>query len=75
MNDTRVVPARIRGRRASGGEAEVLLLERLGERPSGRRSRGRRGGCGPASGSAPAELVEPLGEGRWRVRLDGAAGG
>src|SRR3712207_9361395 len=27
LNDTRVVPARIRGRRAGGGEAEVLLLE------------------------------------------------
>ncbi|MDQ3992224.1 MAG: S-adenosylmethionine:tRNA ribosyltransferase-isomerase [Actinomycetota bacterium] len=32
VNDTRVVPGRIRGRRASGGDAEVLLLEPLPER-------------------------------------------
>src|SRR5947207_9057911 len=31
VNDTRVVPARLRLRRPSGGEAEVLLLERTGE--------------------------------------------
>src|SRR6266480_783778 len=30
VNDTRVLPARLRLRRAGGGEAEVLLLERLG---------------------------------------------
>src|SRR4051795_3194460 len=29
VNDTRVVPARLRLQRPSGGEAEVLLLERL----------------------------------------------
>src|SRR5215218_10585077 len=29
VNDTRVVPARLRLRRPSGGEAEVLLLESL----------------------------------------------
>ena len=75
VNDTRVLPARIRGRRASGGEAEVLLLEPLdaaGEwealaRPS-RRLR-------PGDRVAAAELLEPLGEGRWRVRLDGAPAG
>src|ERR671935_3174591 len=51
VNDTRVVPARIRARRASGGEAEVLLLEPLdsGEwealaRPSRRLRAGERGG-------------------------------
>src|SRR6266496_4100202 len=30
VNDTRVLPARLRLRRPGGGEAEVLLLERLG---------------------------------------------
>src|ERR687894_3015887 len=30
VNDTRVIPARLRLRRSGGGEAEVLLLERAG---------------------------------------------
>src|ERR671914_2288359 len=72
VNDTRVVPARLRLRRESGGEAEVLLLERLnghGEweglaRPSRKLRPGERLG--------PVELLEPLGEGRWRLRLEGA---
>jgi S-adenosylmethionine:tRNA ribosyltransferase-isomerase len=71
VNDTRVVPARLRLRRPSGGEAEVLLLERLnghGEweglaRPSRKLKAGQRLG--------PVELLEPLGEGRWRLRLEG----
>jgi S-adenosylmethionine:tRNA ribosyltransferase-isomerase len=71
VNDTRVVPARLRLRRASGGEAEVLLLERLDgnglweglARPTKRlRPRERLG---------PVELLEHLGEGRWRLRLEG----
>ena len=33
VNDTRVVPARLRVRRPGGGEAEVLLLERLDGEP------------------------------------------
>jgi S-adenosylmethionine:tRNA ribosyltransferase-isomerase len=75
VNDTRVIPARLRLRRKSGGEAEVLLLERLngrGEweglaRPSRRLRPGERLG--------PVELLEPLGEGRWRLRLDGEPAG
>jgi S-adenosylmethionine:tRNA ribosyltransferase-isomerase len=74
VNDTRVVPARTRARRASGGEAEVLLLEPVGAgewealaRPSRRLRAGDRLG--------PAELLAPLGGGRWRVRLDGAPAG
>jgi S-adenosylmethionine:tRNA ribosyltransferase-isomerase len=75
VNDTRVVPARLRLRRESGGEAEVLLLERLDgdglwealARPSRRLRPGERLG--------PVELVEPLGAGRWRLRLDGEPSG
>src|SRR5215207_4186975 len=75
VNDTRVVPARLRVRRPSGGEAEVLLLERLnghGEweglaRPSRKLRAGQRLG--------PVELLEPLGEGRWRLRLEGETAG
>ena len=74
VNDTRVVPARLHLKRATGGDAEVLLLEPLGEgvwealaRPSRRLRVGERLG--------PVELLEPLGEGRWRVRLDGEPDG
>jgi S-adenosylmethionine:tRNA ribosyltransferase-isomerase len=71
VNDTRVVPARIRIEQPRG---EVLLLERLeGEeweglaRPTRRLRAGRRYG--------PVELLEHLGEGRWRLRLHGEPAG
>jgi S-adenosylmethionine:tRNA ribosyltransferase-isomerase len=75
VNDTRVVPARLRLQRPGGGEAEVLLLEpldRAGEweglaRPTKRLRPGQRLG--------PVELVEHLGEGRWRLRLKGDPAG
>ena len=75
VNDTRVLPARLRLERPGGGVAEVLLLERLGQngtweglaRPSRRLRPGQRLG--------PVELLEPLGEGRWRLRLEGALAG
>jgi S-adenosylmethionine:tRNA ribosyltransferase-isomerase len=68
VNDTRVVPARIPIEAPKG---EVLLLERLDEdgvweglaRPTRRLKAGRRYG--------PVELLEHLGEGRWRLRLHG----
>jgi S-adenosylmethionine:tRNA ribosyltransferase-isomerase len=65
VNDTRVVPARIR---IDNPRGEVLLVEQLGPhewealvRPTRRLRPGRRYG--------PVELLEHLGEGRWRVRL------
>jgi S-adenosylmethionine:tRNA ribosyltransferase-isomerase len=75
VNDTRVVPARIRLERPGGGAAEVLLLEPLngqGEwealaRPTRRLRPGQRLG--------PVELLEHLGQGRWRLRLEGAPHG
>jgi S-adenosylmethionine:tRNA ribosyltransferase-isomerase len=75
VNDTRVVPARLRMRRPTGGEAEVLLLEPLdaaGEweglaRPTKKLRPGQRLG--------PVELIEHLGEGRWRLRLKGDPAG
>jgi S-adenosylmethionine:tRNA ribosyltransferase-isomerase len=71
-NDTRVVPARIPIERPRG---EVLLLERVGEngvweglaRPTRRLRAGRTYG--------PVELIEHLGEGRWRLRLEGEPAG
>ena len=75
VNDTRVVPARLRLERPGGGAAEVLLLERLngaGEweglaRPTKKLRPGQRLG--------PVELIEHLGEGRWRLRLEGEPAG
>lgn len=74
VNDTRVLPARLRLRRPTGGEAEVLLLESLenGEwealaRPS------RRLRVGAVLG--PVEFLQDLGSGRWRVRLEGKPAG
>jgi S-adenosylmethionine:tRNA ribosyltransferase-isomerase len=75
VNDTRVVPARLRLQRPSGGDAEVLLLEPLngaGEweglaRPTKKLREGQRLG--------PVELIEHLGEGRWRLRLNGDPAG
>ena len=75
VNDTRVLPARLRLERQGGGEAEVLLLEPTGEdsvweglaRPSRRLRAGQRLGS--------VELLEPLGEGRWRLRLRGEPAG
>ena len=75
VNDTRVVPARLRLRRESGAAVEVLLVERVGAdgvweglaRPSRRLRPGERLG--------PVELLEPLGAGRWRLRLEGEPAG
>jgi S-adenosylmethionine:tRNA ribosyltransferase-isomerase len=71
VNDTRVVPARIAIEQPKG---EVLLLERVGDtewealaRPTRRLRAGRRYG--------PVELLEHLGEGRWRLRLEGEPAG
>jgi S-adenosylmethionine:tRNA ribosyltransferase-isomerase len=71
VNDTKVVPARIPIEAPRG---EVLLLELLEDgtwealaRPTRRLKAGRRYGR--------VELIEHLGEGRWRVRLDGEPDG
>jgi S-adenosylmethionine:tRNA ribosyltransferase-isomerase len=74
VNDTRVIPARLHLRRETGGAVEILLLERVEgslwealARPSRRLRPGERVG--------PVELLEPLGEGRWRIRLEGEPDG
>jgi S-adenosylmethionine:tRNA ribosyltransferase-isomerase len=70
VNDSRVIPARLRLRRPGGGAAEVLLLEPVGDalwealaRPSAR--------LRPGTVLGPVELVKTLGGGRWLVRLRG----
>ncbi len=74
VNDTRVVPARLRLERATGGATEILLLEEIQDgvwealaKPSRRLSTGMKLG--------PVELLEPLRDGRWRLRLDGSPAG
>ena len=74
VNDTRVLPARLREPRPGGGEAEILLLEQADDgtwealaRPTRRLRAGMRLGR--------AELLEHRGQGRWRVRLEGAPAG
>jgi S-adenosylmethionine:tRNA ribosyltransferase-isomerase len=71
VNDSRVVPARIRITRPRG---EILLLEPLGRglwealaRPTRRLRPGQRHGA--------VELLEHLGDGRWRVRVEGEPAG
>jgi S-adenosylmethionine:tRNA ribosyltransferase-isomerase len=98
VNDTRVIPARLRLQRRGGGKVEVLLLEPLGAdglweglaRPSRRLRPGQRLGAakppvragGPVEGAGgnrevppSVEFLEPLGEGRWRLRLHGRPAG
>lgn len=74
VNDTRVVPARLHLRKPTGGQVEVLLVESLGggewealARPSRKLRAGLRLG--------PVELLEALGEGRWRIALEGEPAG
>ena len=74
VNDTKVVPGRLRVRRETGGEVEILLVEALARnewialaRPSRRLRVGERLGA--------VELLESLGDGRWRIRLDGQPAG
>ena len=83
VNDTRVVPARLHVRRETGGEVEVLLVERLEDdrwealaRPSRRLRVGERlEPRGTVSQGSSVELLERLGGGRWLVRLEGEPAG
>jgi S-adenosylmethionine:tRNA ribosyltransferase-isomerase len=74
LNDTRVVAGRLRLRRKTGGAVEALLLEEVAPgawealvRPARRLRAGERLGA--------VELVEPLSDGRWLVRLEGRPAG
>ena len=69
VNDTRVLHGRLLLQRATGGAAEVLLVEQLEgglweglARPTRRLQVGERLG--------PVELVQSLGDGRWLLRLE-----
>ena len=74
INQTRVIPARLLGRRSTGGQVELLLLEPLGNgrwevlaRPAGRLSVGERIDF---SGEITATIEEELSQGRGVVSLE-----
>jgi S-adenosylmethionine:tRNA ribosyltransferase-isomerase len=73
LNETKVLPARLKARKPTGGEVELLFLRDLGPdrnntwevlaRPAKRLKAGLR----LLAGDATLNLVENLGEGRWSV--------
>ena len=78
VNDTRVLPARLFARRATGGRVEFLLLEPVAEPPGAWTSLLRAGGAireaeempltdGESETGGRIRLVRRLGEGRWIV--------
>ncbi|MCE2511021.1 MAG: tRNA preQ1(34) S-adenosylmethionine ribosyltransferase-isomerase QueA [Acidimicrobiia bacterium] len=76
VNDTRVLPARLRMRRATGGAVEVLLLHERDDgdwealvRPSRRLRPGEVVAPDAAGAEASVEIRDDLGEGRRVVRV------
>jgi S-adenosylmethionine:tRNA ribosyltransferase-isomerase len=78
LNDTRVRPWRLKGRRATGGGVECLLLSLVGDvgeafvKPSKKLRVGDR--LPMEDGSVTLELLESLGGGRWRLRVEAVDG-
>jgi len=75
MNDSRVLPARLIGRRATGGAVEVLLLTDLGDgvwecltRPGRKTPVGTKLFFG--NGELEGEVVEAVSDGNKRVRFE-----
>jgi S-adenosylmethionine:tRNA ribosyltransferase-isomerase len=83
LNETRVIPARLVGRKPTGGRVELLLVEAEG--PDGPEQRWRalytaskplRPGASASVGGLVATLEEPLGDGigRFLLRAKGGVG-
>jgi S-adenosylmethionine:tRNA ribosyltransferase-isomerase len=76
LNDTKVLPARLRTTKASGGKVELLLVEKLGVGDLGegdRPAEERWLAMGRASKGLPAGLTLEFGAGVLRARIDGPA--
>ncbi len=74
VNDTRVIPARLVGRKESGGVAEVFLSRKMEDRRWEallRLSGKARPGLRIRLDDAALTLVEPLDKGLWIVRFEG----
>jgi S-adenosylmethionine:tRNA ribosyltransferase-isomerase len=75
LNDTRVLPARLVGTKATGGRCELLLVEPLDPaevrwRAMGQSSKPLRAGARVAFGVLAAEIEAAEGEGFFTVRFD-----
>lgn len=80
LNDTRVIPARVRGQRSTGGQVELLFLEPISPgsetwramvKPAKKMKPGDRVAC---AGGVQAEFLErEERSGYWRARLVGEA--
>jgi S-adenosylmethionine:tRNA ribosyltransferase-isomerase len=81
LNDTRVLPARLVGAKASGGRCELLLVEPEGDaegprwRALGQASKGLRAGAELRFGALTATVERAEGEGFVVVRFDRAGAG
>ncbi len=74
INDTRVIPARLVGKKGTGGRAEIFILERDNGREDvweclvgGKRIRG--GVFIQFSDNLKGEVLEELGDGRFKIRF------
>ncbi len=78
LNDTKVLPARLIGKRPTGGRVELLLVKRL-EGGKGaevwscliKNSKGMAPGSRLSFGPLGAQVLEAFGEGLWRCSFDG----
>ena len=80
LNETKVLPVRLKTRKTTGGEVELLFLRDLGPGRGNawevlaRPARRLKPGGTLLAGDAKIELVENLGEGRWSVAAPDVVG-
>ena len=71
LNETKVLPARLKARKPTGGEVELLFLRDLGRDDAwealARPAKRLRPGGRLLAGDEELDLLENLGEGRWSV--------
>jgi S-adenosylmethionine:tRNA ribosyltransferase-isomerase len=78
LNETKVLPARVRARKPSGGAVELLFLRDLGTDGAwevlARPSKRLRPGLTLSAGGDDLEILEGLGEGHWAVKAPDVRG-